>query len=149
MCCDIREHWKSRDFSSDKNNNLTRMHSSRMRTCWTLTVFPKNWRPPRKLETTPPKNWRPPQKIGDPPEKLEDPPGPDPTPPKKKIGDPPKTIGGPPPPDQTPQDWPARHAGIPPPLWTEWMTDRCKNITLAKTSFRPVKINQRLFNCHR
>ena len=26
----------------------------------------------------------------------------------------------------------------PPPPWTEWMTDRCKNITLAKTSFRPV-----------
>ena len=25
-----------------------------------------------------------------------------------------------------------------PPPWTEWMTDRCKNITLAKTSFRPV-----------
>ena len=25
-----------------------------------------------------------------------------------------------------------------PPLWTEWMTDRCKNITLAQTSFRPV-----------
>ena len=28
------------------------------------------------------------------------------------------------------------------PLWTEWMTDRCKNITLAKTSFRPVIIIQ-------
>ena len=27
---------------------------------------------------------------------------------------------------------------LPPPPWTEWMTDRCKNITLAKTSFRPV-----------
>ena len=27
-----------------------------------------------------------------------------------------------------------------PPPWTEWMTDRCKNITLAKTSFRPVII---------
>ena len=25
-----------------------------------------------------------------------------------------------------------------PPLWTEWMTDRCKNITLATTSLRPV-----------
>ena len=24
-------------------------------------------------------------------------------------------------------------------LWTEWMTDRCKNITLATTSLRPVK----------
>ena len=30
-----------------------------------------------------------------------------------------------------------------PPLWTEWMTDRCKNITLAKTSFRPVIIGWR------
>ena len=27
-----------------------------------------------------------------------------------------------------------------PPLWTEWMTDTCKNITLATTSLRPVKI---------
>ena len=26
------------------------------------------------------------------------------------------------------------------PLWTEWMTDRCKNITLATTSFRPLII---------
>ena len=25
-----------------------------------------------------------------------------------------------------------------PPVWTEWMTDRCKNITLATTSLRPV-----------
>ena len=25
-------------------------------------------------------------------------------------------------------------------LWTEWMTDRCKNITLATTSLQPVKI---------
>ena len=34
-------------------------------------------------------------------------------------------------------------SGTPPPLlWTEWMTDRCKNITLAKTSFRPVKKNK-------
>ena len=72
----------------------TRMHSSRMRTGRTLTVFP----PPEKLET--PQNWRPPppkklettpRKIGDlPPEKLETPP----SPPKnwrspRKIGDPP------------------------------------------------------------
>ena len=28
------------------------------------------------------------------------------------------------------------------PLWTEWMTDRCKNITLTTTSLRPV-INTR------
>ena len=28
-----------------------------------------------------------------------------------------------------------------PPPWTEWMTDRCNNITLATTSLRPVIIN--------
>ena len=33
------------------------------------------------------------------------------------------------------------------PLWTEWMTDRCKNITLAKTSFRPVIRLHRLLKC--
>ena len=33
-----------------------------------------------------------------------------------------------------------------PPLWTEWMTDRCKNITLAKTSFRPVNISKAPMN---
>ena len=118
------------------------MHSSRLRTGRTLTVFwgeggipkesrnqKKNWRPPEKLETprdrttpskkleTPPKNWRP-------PEKLETPPGPDPPP---------------------PWDWLARHARhyrkhTPP---VNRMTNRCKNITLAKTSFRPVTIYRR------
>ena len=34
--------------------------------------------------------------------------------------------------------YPSMHWGRPPPLWTEWMTDRCKNITLATTSLRPV-----------
>ena len=68
---------------------LTRMHSSRMRTGRTLTVF--QWR-------TPTKKYPPPEKI---------------SPPKKNT---------------------------PPPLWTEWMTDACENITLAKTSFRPVKM---------
>ena len=29
-------------------------------------------------------------------------------------------------------------SGDPSPLWTEWMTDTCKNITLATTSLRPV-----------
>ena len=33
-------------------------------------------------------------------------------------------------PSTSPWVWawrPARHAGIPPPLWTEWLTDRCKS----------------------
>ena len=63
------------------------------------------------------KNWdhpTPPKNLEEPPphENLEEPPSPSP--------------GG----DQT----------TPPPLWTEWMTDACKNITLAKTSFRPAII---------
>ena len=75
------------------------MHSSRMRTGRTLTVFRKIGDPPEKLET--------------PPEKLETP---------RKLQPPPGTdlqgmLGYPPPPRQT-------HA--------------CENITLAKTSFRPV-----------
>ena len=35
--------------------------------------------------------------------------------------------------------YPSMHWGRHPP-WTEWMTDRCKNITLATTSLRPVNI---------
>ena len=31
--------------------------------------------------------------------------------------------------------WPVMHAGKSIPLWTEWLTDRCKNITLPQTSF--------------
>ena len=56
--------------------------------------------------------WRaPPPKIWrKPPEKLEEPP-------LENLEEPP-----------------------PPPLWTEWMTDACENITLTKTSFRPVII---------
>ena len=96
-----------------------------MRTGRTLTVFQRT--PPEKLKTrptpqkkletppekleTPPKNWRP-------PEKLEIPLGPDQSPPRK--------IGDPPGPDQTPP------CG---------QTHACKNITLAKTSFRPVNIS--------
>ena len=78
------------------------MHSSRMRTSRTLTVFRRP--PPGKLET--------PRKIGDHPstQKLE-------TTSPRKIGDPP----GPDPP-------------------VNRMTDACENITLAKTSFRPVKM---------
>ena len=77
--------------------------------------------PPKKLETPrkigdPPKNWR------TPPEKLETPrrnwrpPGTRPEPPPKKLENPPS--------DQTR-----------PPCG---QTDACENITLAKTSFRPV-----------
>ena len=61
----------------NKFSNLTRMHSSRMRTGRSLTVSeggvvvlakiwrhhsppPKSWRPPRKIgDLSPPKNWRP------------------------------------------------------------------------------------------
>ena len=75
---------------------LTRMHSSRMRTSRTLTVF---WRPP--------------------PEKLE------PHYPPPKIGDP-----------------PGARPDSPPPV--DRYTHACENITLAKTSFRPVN----MFYCH-
>ena len=93
----------------------TRMHSSRMRTGRTLTVF--RWRtppPPKKIpppKDTPPQNTPPP-----PPEKLE-----------QNLEHPPPKIR-------------AISGAHPPPLWTEWMTDACENITLAKTSFRPVTI---------
>ena len=73
----------------------TRMHSSRMHTGRTLTVF-------RKLETPSPKIWsrHPPQKFG--------------------AGTPPNLEQAPPPVNR--------------------ITHTCKNITLAKTSFRPVNI---------
>ena len=87
----------------------TRMHSSRMRTGRTLTVF--RWRPPRK-------NWRPPENLEDPPKNW--------TTPQKFGGTPLKIWRNPP---ENLEE---------PPLWTEWMTDACENITLAKTSFRPV-----------
>ena len=90
--------------------------------------------PPKKLggpPLTPPKNWRPPG-----------------TDLQGMLGYPPGTdlqgmLGYPP-----PWDWLARHAGIPPGTDLQGMlgyppcgqTDACKNITLAKTSFRPVKI---------
>ena len=41
---------------------------------------------------------------------------------------------------------PGGFSGEPPPLWTEWMTDTCKNITLATTSLRPVIIVQKTHN---
>ena len=80
------------------------MHSSRMRTGRTLTVF--RWRsPPENLED-PPKNWRTPQKFGGtPPEKLE----------------------------TSLKNWR--------PLPVNRITHACENITLAKTSFRPVKMS--------
>ena len=71
----------------------TRVHSSRMRTGRTLTVF--RWRSP------PSKNWRPPA---------------------------PRKFGGTPSPE---------NLETPP---VDRITDACKNITLAKTSFRPVII---------
>ena len=128
------------------------MHSSRMRTGRTLTVF-------RKLET-PPKIWsrHPPRKFGAgtppenleqaPPENLEQAPLSPPqkfgagTPPKIWSRHPPRKFGAGTPP---PKIW-SRHpprkfgAGTPP----CGQTHACENITLAKTSFRPVKITASL-----
>ena len=53
------------------------------------------------------------------------------TPPRCGPGDPPSQT---PPLSTWVWAWkPARHAGIPPPssMWTEWLTDMCKNITFA------------------
>ena len=97
----------------------TRMHSSRMRTGRTLTVFRKLENSPKKFGGTPP-----PRKFGGPPGKIGDPP---------KNWSPPEKLETPPR-DQT---------QTPPPL--NRMTDRCKNITLAKTSFRPV-MNYHLYH---
>ena len=94
------------------------MHSSRMHTGRTLTVF--RWRtPPENLE-------EPPQKI--PPPKIWRNPHP-PTPPKI----PPQIWRNPP--QKIPPQIRAK-SGAPPPV--NRITDTCKNITLAKTSFRPV-----------
>ena len=64
---------------------ITRMHSSRMRTGRTLTVF--RWRPPpRKIGDTPPKNLEePPQKSGGPP--WDQTPRRDQTPPVNRMND--------------------------------------------------------------
>ena len=144
----------------------TRIHSSRMRTGRTLTVFrclvppsKKIGEPPEKLEPLHRKIGDPSQKIGDPSQKIGDPspekletlpknwrplkncrlPGTR-LPPPRKIGDPPRTrtslLGL-----TCKACWDTH-----PPPWTEWMTDRCKNITLAKTSFRPV-ITELLCSC--
>ena len=69
---------------------LTRMHSSRMRTGRTLTVFRKIGDPPWKNWDPPPKNWR-----------HTHPPPPRQTDLQGMLGYPPSW------------DWPARHAGIP------------------------------------
>ena len=85
-----------------------------MRTGRTLTVFRCRRPPPQK-------------KIGAPPEKLEEPP-------LRKIGDPP----GPDPPSRD-QTFPPPGPDLSPP---HGQTDACENITFAKTSFRPVNIDQ-------
>ena len=97
---------------------------------------PKKRHPPPKFGGTPPAKFggTPPENLEDPPENLEDPPwkfgG---IPPKKT---PPK-FGGPP---HSPPPPPPQKFGEPPhPV--DRITDACKNITLAKTSFRPVIIN--------
>ena len=144
----------------------TRMHSSRMRTGRTLTVFRKLETPPKIWSRHPPRTRHPPLENLEqtpPLENLEQTPllGPDPPgtrhPPKtiwsRHPTPPPKFGADTPPGDQTPpqknleqtphpqnleQTLPPPGPDTTPPLWTEWMTDRCKNITLAKTSFRPV-----------
>ena len=106
------------------------MHSSRMRTGRTVTVFrkleppPKIWsrHPPEKIP--PPKIWsrHPPRKIG-----AGTPKNWSRHPPKLEQA-PPRKIGAGTPPEKLEQ--------APPPV--NRITDTCKNITLAKTSFRPV-----------
>ena len=133
------------------------MHSSRVRTGRTLTVFrclvpgggciPKKAEIKKKFPLNPPPNWSPPSKNWRPLEKLETPkkletPENLETPEKlqtpQKIADPPKfgtprKIADPPTENlETPRDWTT------PPLWTEFLTHVCENITLAKPSFRPV-----------
>ena len=115
----------------------TRMHSSRMRTGRTVTVFRKLEDPPKNLEQAPPLKFG----AGTPPENLEQAPprkfgaG---TPPKIWSRHPPENLEQAPPPKIWSRHPPRKFgAGTPP---VNRMTDRCKNITLAKTSFRPVKI---------
>ena len=153
-----RSNWKHVEYVDThkthayRMNFNTRMHSSRMRTGRTLTVF-------RKLETTPPKIWSrhsPPQKCGadTPPRKF----GADTTPakiwsrhPPRKFGagTPPKIWSRPTPPgnlEQAPPPDNLEQAPPPPPTPENLeqapppcgQTHACENITLAKTSFRPV-----------
>ena len=96
------------------------MHSSRMRTGRTLTVF-------QKLETLLPPGPDPPPKFGA-----------DTTPPSQKFGaDTPRKFGA----DTPPKIWsrpPQKFGADTPPV--DRMTHASENITLAKTSFRPVNI---------
>ena len=97
------------------------MHSSRMRTGRTLTVFRGRTPPPKKkIWKNPPSRQEPPPPPGRPPLQA-DPPSP--------PGRPPLQADTPPP-------------GRPPPPPVNRITDTCKNITLAKTSFRPVNITR-------
>ena len=97
-----------------------------MRTGRTLTVF-------RKLDEPPS-----PRKFGGdtPPQNLEQTP-----PPKFGADTPPPKFGA---------DTPPRKFGADTPPPVNRMTDRCKNITLAKTSFRPVKMTniEEIFHLH-
>ena len=127
-----------------------------MRTGRTLTVFRKLETPPRKFGAgTPPKIWSrhppknleqaPPPKIWSrhPPENLEQA-----LPPRKfGSGTPPRKIGSGTPPENLEQAPPRKFgAGTSP----RGQTHVCENITLAKTSFRPVKMVMQgpLSNCH-
>ena len=111
------------NWNISNNKNKTRMHSSRMRTGRTLTVFRKLEEPPppENLEQTPPPEiWsRHPPKIW------------------SRHTTPPKIWSRHPPPRKFGADTPSPRDQTPPPV--NRMTDRCKNITLAKTSFRLVK----------
>ena len=93
-----------------------------MRTGRTLTVFRKLETPPENLEQAPPpKIWsrHPPRKF--------------------RAGTPPPKFGaGTPPPENLEQAPPPNLEQAPPPCG---QTHACENITLAKTSFRPVIIN--------
>ena len=127
-----------------------------------LTLLPGGGVSPKKAEIKkippkkkigspplPPQNWRPPEKLETPP-KIGDPLGPDPPPPRKnwrppRPDSPPSTdlqgmLGYPPTPD-----WPARHAGIPTPLWTD---TRLWKYYLGPTSLRPVNMQTRQLDTH-
>ena len=90
------------------------MHSSRMRTGRTLTVF-RGRTPPPTRQTPPPADTPPP--LADTPPPLADIPPP--------LADTPPPLA----------DTPSRQTPPPP---VNRITHTCKNITLAKTSFRPV-----------
>ena len=87
--------------------------------------YSENWRPPPKIWSR-----HPPRKFGA---------G---TPPKIWSRHPPRKFGaGTPPPENLEQAPPLKIWSTPPPV--NRITHTCKNITLAKTSFRPVIISSR------